>query len=380
MTHLRNITYVTKPYLPKLTSIIWPLINIWISKKITNNGPYHALLEKKLCEYLDVPFVTVFCNATTALQCAFKALELKGEVITPSFSFVATTSSLKWVGLKAKFVDIEKESPNISINSIENSINQDTSAIVPVHCYGIPCDCKEIEVLANKYDLKVIYDASHAFGIKENNKSILLEGDLSVISFHATKIFNTFEGGAIVCKTLEMKKKLDLLKNFGISDEYNIKEVGINGKMNEFQAIVGLSMLQEIDYILDARKKIYFLYESRIKSIFGVEAFNRDRISKDNYCYYPVIIQATYGLSRDKLACILEDQGIKFRKYFYPPIHYHSPYADELERTTCSLEETNNLSDKILCLPIYPGLKAKTVRKICDIIDKHQNNELKHKL
>ena len=375
MKHRPENTYVTKPYLPKLSSLIWPLLNIWSTKKITNNGLYHNLLEQKLCKYLNVPFVSVFCNATTALQCAFKALELEGEVITPSFSFVATTSSLKWIGLKVKFVDIEKDSPNISANSIENSIDNNTSAIVPVHCYGIPCDYKKIQTLANKYNLKVIYDASHAFGIEENNKSILLEGDLSVVSFHATKVFNTFEGGAIICKTLEMKKKLDLLKNFGISDEYTIEEVGINGKMNEFQAIVGLSILKEIDYILNARKKIYYLYESNIKSIYGIKTFDRKSISKDNYCYYPIIVQDTYGLSRDKLACILNDQGIKCRKYFYPPIHHHSPYIEELQRTRSNLEATNNLSENILCLPIYPGLKAKKVKEICRIIYENQESK-----
>ncbi|ESK56748.1 DegT/DnrJ/EryC1/StrS family aminotransferase [Acinetobacter tjernbergiae] len=362
---MNDFIYVTQPYLPDLKDFIPYLEKIWENKILTNGGPLHLELEKQLENYLNVPYVTLFNNGTNALITAIQALNLsEGQVITTPYSFVATAHAILWNNLEPVFVDIEPYSPNINVSEIEAKITDKTVAILAVHCYGIPCNVKEIEVLAEKYNLKVIYDSAHAFGVNINNKSILEFGDLSVVSFHATKVFNTFEGGAVICHTKAMKERLVQLKNFGIVDEDTIYEIGLNGKLSEIHSAMGLLQLKSFPVILSQREKIDSFYRNAINNIKGVQCINRGFVSQDNYSYFPIIVTSEYSLSRDQLFEKLKSKGVIARKYFYPLISDFEIYSKYNSFTP----NASDLAKSVLCIPLYPNLEMNICQKIIDII------------
>jgi dTDP-4-amino-4,6-dideoxygalactose transaminase len=366
---MTKIINVTQPFLPPLDEYVKYLEKIWESKHLTNNGPFHQQFEKELANYLGVKYLSLINNATTALLVAIKALDLSGEVITTPYSFVATAHSIMWNGLTPVFVDINPSTCNIDPVKIENAITSKTSAILPVHVYGNPCETEKIKDIANKHDLKVIYDAAHAFGVKENDKSILNEGDLSILSFHATKVFNTFEGGAIVSHTEEMKKKIDDLKNFGFQDQITVEGIGINGKMNEIQAAMGLLQLKYIDSAIDKRKKITEIYRDGLKEVNGISFLDDMEGVKHNYAYFPIFInEQEYGMSRDYLSEELVKNNIYSRKYFYPLISQFTAFINFLSSKTENLPIAEKMSSKVLCLPIYPDLDYIDVKRVIEIL------------
>ena len=363
----KEIITVTKPSLPPLEEMMTSLKDIWENRWLTNNGKYHQEFEQKLAEFLGVPYVSLFANGTIALLTALKALDVKGKVITTPYTFVATTHALMWNNLEPVFVDTD-EYGNISVAKIEEAITEEVSAILPVHVYGNPCDTHGIKRITEQYGLKVIYDAAHAFGVEVDGKSLLLEGDLSVLSFHATKVFNTFEGGAIVCHTKEMKRHIDDLKNFGFRDEVTISEVGINGKMNEFQAALGLLQLKYVKRQIQARKEITALYREKLKDVKGIGFFKDIEGVKHNYAYFPIFITQDYPHSRDELYNQLRTNGVYARRYFYPLISNLDMYKNMRGAGRENLITANKLSDSVICLPLYEGLQEETVENICKII------------
>lgn len=364
---MKNKIYVTQPYLPRLEEFTPYLEKIWDNKILTNGGPFHQELELKLCEYLGVKHISLFNNATIALITALQALDIDGEVLTTPFSFVATSHSIIWSKSTPVFVDIDEKTLNIDCSKIENHITKNTKAIMPVHCYGIPCNYKAIETIAEKYRLKVIYDAAHAFGVECDCGSVLNHGDLSILSFHATKIFNTFEGGAIISHTKEMKDKIDKLKNFGIEDEITINAIGLNGKMNEISAAFGLLQLKYIHHVISSRKKIFDYYSKNLDKKYFRQPTNN--AEKSNYSYLPVILNSNYPISRDELYEILKEHGIFARKYFYPLISNLPMYSNILSASQMNLPVANEISKKILCLPIYPDLNEKSIDRVLDVLN-----------
>jgi len=362
-----KIITVTKPHLPELDEFIPLLSEIWSSGWLTNCGPMHQRLELELASHLGVPYVCLFNNATIALLVALQALDVRGDVITTPFSFVATAHSLRWHGNNPVFVDIDPITLNLDPSLIEGAITEKTSALMPVHCYGTPCNVDEIERIARKHKLKVIYDAAHAFGVEQDGRSILNHGDLSVVSFHATKVFNTFEGGAIVCQTIDMKRKIDSLKNFGIQDELTVTDIGINGKMAEINAAFGLLQLKTVDTSIRHRKEIAELYSELLKQTPGITYVQRNAVAKLNYGYYPILIDAPYPISRDDLYLELKKFGIFSRRYFYPLIS-NLPMYSISSSVNNGLNVASEKSEKILCLPIYSELSTKDVKYIADII------------
>lgn len=365
---MKNPIFVTQPFLPPLEEFVPYLNKIWDSKVLTNGGPMHQKLEQSLCNHLGVKHISLFTNGTIALVTALQALCISGEVITTPYSFVATAHSLMWNGIKPIFVDIDPNTLNIDPTRIEAAITPTTTAIMPVHCYGHPCDVDAIEKIANKYNLKVIYDAAHAFGVECHCGSVLNHGDLSVLSFHATKVFNTFEGGAIVCKDAETKQRIDQLKNFGFVDELTVVAPGINGKMSELNAALGLLQLKYIDQAIARRKEIDNFYRTQLAGILGISFLNDAGEKVANYSYFPILVQPDYLLSRDELYQKLKDRGIYSRRYFYPlisdfPMYRTLPSADRANLTVAA-----DAADKILCLPIYPALQPHEQQIIIDII------------
>ncbi|WP_180060539.1 DegT/DnrJ/EryC1/StrS aminotransferase family protein [Acinetobacter sp. YH12135] len=357
--------YVTQPVLPELAEFIPYLEQIWKNKILTNCGPLHQQLEKELCEYLGVDYISLFNNGTIALVTALQALGLEqGEVITTPYTFVATAHSIVWNKLTPVFVDIDPQTSNIDPVKVEQAITDKTVAILPVHCYGIPCDVEVLQNIATKHNLKLIYDAAHAFGVKHHGKSLLNYGDLSVMSFHATKVFNTFEGGAIVCHSAEMKQRIDRLKNFGIVNENTIDEISLNGKLSEVHAALGLLQLKSIDRTLLARQKIDDMYRHGLTGISGIHCIKRPSLEKDNYSYFPIVISKPYPLRRDELFEKLKLNGIFARKYFYPIMTDLSIYQEYQSDTP----EAKYLSERVLCLPLYPNLGLDSVQKIIDLI------------
>lgn len=349
--------FVTKPFLPPLEEFVPYLEDIWEEKWLTNNGKYHQLLEKALCEYLDVEHISLFSNGTLALITALQSLRITGEVITTPYSFVATTHSLWWNNIKPVFVDIEPQTYNIDINKIEAAITPKTTAIMPVHVYGNPANVEAIQSIADNYGLKVIYDAAHAFGVKVSGKSILNFGDLSVLSFHATKVYTTFEGGAIVCKDEATKKRIDYLKNFGFAGETTIVAPGINAKMNEFQASLGLLQLQYIDGAILKRKRAAQEYRTALKDFVGISYLNDIPNVDHCYSYFPVIIDETKcGKSRDEVYIKLKEFNIFSRRYFYPLISNIPAYRGLESASKENLPIANSISEKVLCLPIYSDI------------------------
>ncbi len=359
---------VTQPYLPSLEEFVPYLEKIWESKQLTNNGLLHQQLEKELAGYLGVEYISVFANGTLALMSALQALDIKGEVITTPYSFVATTHSLWWNKITPVFVDIEPAHLNLDPDKIQAAITPETSAIMPVHVYGNPCNIDEINKIAKKNNLKVLYDAAHAFGVKRNGDSILNFGDLSVLSFHATKIFSTIEGGAIVCHSKEMKHRIDNLKNFGFRGELVVEEPGINAKMNEVQAAFGLLQLKSINQIIDIRKEITELYRRELKGIPGIRFLEEVENVDHNYSYFPIFIGEEYSISRDELYELFKTKNIFTRRYFYPLISSFTAYKDLPSSNKENLQVANKLAEEVLCLPIYPELRLEDVVSICRII------------
>ena len=345
------------------------LEDIWDRKWLTNNGHYHQKLEQALCEYLKVPYISLFTNGTLPLMCALQALRITGEVITTPYSFVATTHSLWWNGIKPVFVDIDPVTCNLDPEKIEAAITPKTTAIMPVHVYGKPCDTVRIQEIADKYGLKVIYDAAHAFGVEVNGKSILESGDMSTLSFHATKVYNTIEGGALVCHDEQTKKRIDYLKNFGFAGETTIVAPGINGKMDEVRSAYGLLNLKQVDSAIEARRKVAVQYRDALKDIPGIRFMEDMPGVRHNYSYFPIFINAEeYGLTRDELYFKLKENDVLGRRYFYPLISEFSTYRGLESAHPDNLPIANRIANSVICLPIYAGLSIDYINRILLLI------------
>lgn len=361
--------FVTQPHLPPLEEFQEYLRQIWDSKILTNRGPFHEQLEKSLCDYLGVKYISLFANGTLAIMTALQALRITGEVITTPYSFVATTHALWWNNIKPVFVDIEPVTCNLHPEKIESVITPQTTAIMPVHVYGNPCNVHRIKEIADTYGLKVIYDACHTFGVTVNNEPVLNFGDLSVMSFHATKVFNTFEGGAIVCHDEAMKKRIDFLKNFGFAGETTVVAPGINAKMNEVQAAMGLLQLKYIDQAIAKRKQLSEQYREQLKDIPGISFMHDLPGVKHCYSYFPVFVdEDIYGQSRDALYDELKQHNIYGRRYFYPLISQFSAYRNLESALPGKLPVAETITEKVICLPLYPELNDKWIDTITDLI------------
>ena len=359
--------YVIQPSLPPLEEFTDYLKDIWASKKLTNNGKFHQLFENELAEFLGVKYISLFSNGTLALITALQALRITGEVITTPYSFVATTHAIHWNGIKPVFVDIDPIYCNLEPTKIEAAITSKTTAILPVHVYGNPCDVGAIEQIADTYGLRLIYDASHAFNVKLNGASILNFGDLSILSFHATKVFTTFEGGAIICHDEKTKRRIDFLKNFGFA----VVGPGINAKMNEFQAALGLLQLKYVENNLLRRKKITEIYKKELSDINGVRMLEDMPEVSHNYGYFPIFIdEKEYGRSRDDIYYELKANDIYSRRYFYPLISQFPTYKGLESSKHENLQNAEKLTREVLCLPIYPDLKVNHIKQFIKIIKK----------
>lgn len=360
--------YVSEPSMPDFDEFSTMLRDIWRSKYITNCGQFHERLEKELGDYLRVPYVSLTANATIGLSIAIKALDLTGEVITTPYSFIATAHVIKNEKLQPVFCDIENDGFNIDPNKIEALITERTSAIMPVHCYGYPCDVEKIQAIADRHGLKVIYDAAHAFGIDYKGSSVLRHGELSVLSFHATKVYTTIEGGAIISPDLETKTRIDRIRNFGIENEVSIPIIGMNGKMNEFQAAFGLAQLARIDELIAKRRHLAELYQQRLSHSPLLDVKLKSGDFTRNYSYFPVMVKGN-AAQRDAIYDFLKSHNILARRYFYPLLSDVSCYTDLPSASPLSLPNAHHVSDRILCLPLHPNLTAEQVYRICDIID-----------
>lgn len=361
---------VTSPLLPDLKEFNKYLEQIWESKWITNNGSFHQQLEKALAEYLGVEYISVFTNGTLPLITALQALGLtKGEVITTPYSFVATSHSIWWNQLTPVFVDIEEETCGMDPAKIEAAITPNTVAIMPVHCYGKPCKTKEIDAIAKKHGLKVIYDAAHAFGVRVNGESILNAGDISTLSFHATKVYNTIEGGALVCHSAEMKHQIDNLKNFGFRGEVTVEAPGINGKMDEVRAAYGLLNLKQVDAAIEVRHKVADAYRDALKNVKGIRFFEDMVGVRHNYSYFPIFVDAEqYGMTRDELYEKMKAENVYGRRYFYPLITAFEPYRDYPTAAASNLPIATKVADQVICLPMHHELTDDDVKRIIDCI------------
>lgn len=362
---------VTSPLMPSLEEFNVYLEDIWKRKWITNNGFYHKELEKALCEYLGVPYISLFTNGTLPLITALQALRITGEVITTPFSFVATTHSLWWNGIKPVFVDIDPVTCNLNPEKIEAAITPRTTAIMPVHVYGNPCDTKRIQDIADKYGLKVIYDAAHAFGVKVNGESVLNAGDMSTLSFHATKVYNTIEGGALVMHDEQTKKRIDYLKNFGFAGETEVVAPGINSKMDEMRAAYGLLNLKQVDKAIKWRKHVAELYRAALKDVEGITFFNDIPGVTHNYAYFPIFVDAEkYGMTRDELYFKMKEHNVLGRRYFYPLISSFSTYRGLESANKDNLPIATQKADQVICLPMYYGLSDEDIERIVLLITK----------
>jgi dTDP-4-amino-4,6-dideoxygalactose transaminase len=369
----QTLTNVTKPFLPPLSDILPSLEEIWESGWLSNSGPFHQSLEAELASYLEVPHVSLFCNATIALITAQQALAIEGEVITTPYSFVATTHALHWMRNTPVFVDVEPGSFTLNPEKIEAAITERTAAIMPMHCYGNTCDTDAIRRIAEDYSLPLIYDACHSFGVRDLGGSVLSHGDISVVSFHATKVFNTFEGGLLVSGSEDMKQRVDNLKNFGFVDETTVIEPGINGKMSEFNAMLGLHQLKYMPAILQAREQRDSLYRRRLGGLSGIRFHAPARQIQGNYAYFPIFVEDEFPLSRDELYDLLKQQGISGRRYFYPLISEFPMYCKLPSADLSKLPVAFDASRRVICLPLYPDLDFVVVGSICDTIEKAAN-------
>jgi dTDP-4-amino-4,6-dideoxygalactose transaminase len=362
-----NTITVTKPLLPPLEEYVELLRDIWDRKWLTNNGYYHDELEKALANHLGVPHVSLFCNGMVALQVGLQALKITGEVITTPYSFVATTHAIYWNHCTPVFCDIDPVTCNINPDKLESLITPRTTAILPVHVYGNPCDVDRLQKIADTYGLKIFYDAAHAFGVRLNETSILSYGDLSMLSFHATKVFNTAEGGALVTSDAKLKKRIDFLKNFGFADEVTVMAPGTNGKMNELQAALGLVALRYVDAEIENRRALSILYHKRLTGVAGIRMMPENPNATQNYGYFPIFVdEELYPLSRDDLYETLKERGIYGRRYFYPLISEFPNYRGL--PSSSNLAEATGVSRKVICLPMYSTLAHETLVDICDII------------
>ena len=361
--------YVTSPLLPSLEDFTFLLKEIWESKMLTNNGNFHQKLEEELAKYLKVPYLSLFTNGTLPLITALQAMRITGEVITTPFSFVATTHSLWWNGIKPVFVDIESETCNLDPSKIEAAITPRTTAIMPVHVYGKPCKTKEIQEIANKYGLKVIYDAAHAFGVEINGESILNFGDMATLSFHATKVYNTLEGGALVVHDEQTKKRIDYLKNFGFASETEVVAPGINSKVDEVRAAYGLLNLKQVDHAINSRRKVAIRYRDELQGVKGITFFNDIPGVRHNYSYFPIFINAEeYGMTRDELYFKMKEQNVLGRRYFYPLISEFSTYRGLESARADNLPIAHKIANSVICLPMYFGLVEENLECIIEII------------
>lgn len=365
----KKVITVTSPLLPSLEEFMPYLQDIWDRKWLTNNGHYHKELEKALCEYLKVPYISLFTNGTLPLMCALQALRITGEVITTPYSFVATTHSLWWNGIKPVFVDIDPATGNIDPDKIEAAITPRTTAIMPVHVYGNPCDIQRIQEIADKYGLKVIYDAAHAFGVEVNGESVLNAGDMSTLSFHATKVYNTIEGGALICHDEKTKQRIDYLKNFGFASETTVIAPGINGKMDEVRAAYGLLNLKQVDAAIEARHQVAVRYRESLRDVKGIRVMEDIPGVRHNYAYFPIFINAEeYGMTRDELYFKMKEQDVLGRRYFYPLISEFSTYRGLESARPGNLPVAHHFADCVICLPMYAGLTNEEVDRILSSI------------
>jgi dTDP-4-amino-4,6-dideoxygalactose transaminase len=375
MTEMKNPILVTQPAMPPLDEFIELLKDIWGSKWLTNNGKYHQQLESAMAEYLGVRYVSLFANGTLALMSALQVLRINGEVITTPYTFVATPHSLHWNGIKPVFVDIDPVYGNLDQSKIEAAITPRTMAILPVHVYGNPVDVEKIQEIADTYGLKVIYDAAHAFGVNYKGESILKYGDLSILSFHATKVYSTIEGGAIICHDEKTKQRIDYLKNFGFADETTVIATGINGKMNEVQAAYGLLSLKYLQENISKRRGIAKIYNQELVKIKGIRILMQHPDVNHNYSYYPIFVdEKEFGKSRDELNDYLVKNNIIGRRYFYPLVSGFSVYEGLESAKQTNLPNANEMAEQVICLPIYPDLDIITVKNIVSIINNCQNS------
>ena len=365
----KDIITVTSPLLPNLDEFTDSLKEIWESKWITNNGQFHQKLEAALAEYLKVPYVSLFTNGTLPLLTALQALRITGEVITTPYSFVATTHALWWNGIKPVFVDIDPATGNIDPEKIEAAITPRTTAILPVHVYGKPCDTEAIQAIADKYGLKVIYDAAHAFGVEVNGESLLNAGDMSTLSFHATKVFNTIEGGAMVMHDEKTKQRIDYLKNFGFANEVEVVGPGINSKMDEIRSAYGLLNLKQVDAAIAARQKVAVAYRDALRNVDGISFWDDMPGVRHNYSYFPIFVDAKkYGMTRDELYIKMKDQGVWGRRYFYPLISEFSTYRGLESSRPENLPNAHMMADTVICLPMHHVLREEEINRIIDCI------------
>lgn len=365
----KDIITVTSPLLPNLDEFTDSLKEIWGSKWITNNGQFHQKLEAALAEYLKVPYVSLFTNGTLPLLTALQALRITGEVITTPYSFVATTHALWWNGIKPVFVDIDPSTGNIDPQKIEAAITPRTTAILPVHVYGKPCDTEAIQAIADKYGLKVIYDAAHAFGVEVNGESLLKAGDMSTLSFHATKVFNTIEGGAMVMHDEKTKQRIDYLKNFGFANEIEVVGPGINSKMDEIRSAYGLLNLKQVDAAIAARRKVAVVYREALRNVDGISFWDDMPGVRHNYSYFPIFVDAKkYGMTRDELYMKMKDQGVWGRRYFYPLISEFSTYRGLESSRPENLPNAHMMADTVICLPMHHALREEEINRIIDCI------------
>lgn len=357
--------------LPPLEEFMPYLQDIWDRKWLTNNGHYHQELEKALCEYLKVPYISLFTNGTLPLMCALQALRITGEVITTPYSFVATTHSLWWNGIKPVFVDIDPKTGNIDPDKIEAAITPRTTAIMPVHVYGKPCDTERIQEIADKYGLKIIYDAAHAFGVEVNGESILNAGDMSTLSFHATKVYNTIEGGALVMHDEATKKRVDFLKNFGFAGETTVVAPGINGKMDEVRSAYGLLSLKHVDASIEARHQVAIRYREALRDVPGITFFDDMPGVKHNYSYFPIFVDAEkYGMTRDELYFKMKESQVLGRRYFYPLISEFSTYRGLDSAHPDNLPKAHRMADTVICLPMHHELGEEELERVIQLIKK----------
>jgi len=354
--------------LPALEELLPSLATIWQTRNLTNCGPFHEQLEKALCDYLGVGHVSLVTNATIGLLLALRAVQVCGEVITTPFTFAATSHGLVWSGLTPVFVDVEPGSLNIDPDRIEAAITPQTCAILAVHCYGYPCKVEAIDAIAQRHGLKVIYDAAHAFAVRHKSQSLLVHGDLSVLSFHATKVFNTFEGGAIVARDAGMKARLDRLKNFGITDEVTIDETGINGKMSEFNAALGLLQLKRVDEAIKERRSIAHNYLMALSNVQGIRCLARADDAGANHAYFPILIEDDFGLTRDAVHSRMRARNVNARRYFFPLVSSLPPFRGLASSAPGNLPVATQAADRVLCLPIYPGLSPADQERIIEAL------------
>lgn len=366
----KNIT-VTSPLLPDLEEFNSLLKEIWESKWVTNNGRFHQQLERELAEYLGIPYISLFTNGTLPLLTALQALRITGEVITTPYSFVATTHCIWWSGCKPVFVDIDPATGNIDPDKIEAAITHKTTAIMPVHVYGKPCDTECIQAIADKYGLKVIYDAAHAFGVNVNGKSILEAGDMSTLSFHATKVYNTLEGGALVMHDEKTKKRVDYLKNFGFAGETEVIAPGINSKVDEVRAAYGILNLRQVDAAIEARHQVAIHYREALRGVEGITFFDDMEGVRHNYSYFPIFVDAEkYGMTRDELYFRMKEQGVLGRRYFYPLISEFTTYRGLDSARKENLPNAHRMADSVICLPMHHELSSDDLDRILNLIVK----------